>query len=100
MSEISKEQMLERLEMVRAECRGNYGDGFDCGACKFDAECDAIHALIESGVPAAQDAVPDVSDDVIFIEHIRGHLSAGQEVICKICRKTAKQIIEEVRYGK
>jgi len=48
MSEISKERKLERFEMVRAECRGHYGDGFDCGACKFDVECDAIEDLIES----------------------------------------------------
>jgi hypothetical protein len=42
---ITKEQMLHRLEIIRNECRG---DDFECGACKWDAECDEIEALVES----------------------------------------------------
>ena len=32
------------------------------------------------------------SKDDIFIKHIQKHLKEGQEVICKICGKTAKEI--------
>lgn len=31
---------------------------------------------------------------VKFIEHIQAHLKPGQEVICKICGKSAKAIAE------
>lgn len=37
---------------------------------------------------------PDASDRR-FIDHIKGHLSEGQEVVCKICGKTAKEICNE-----
>ena len=33
------------------------------------------------------------TNDRAFIEHIQQHLEPGQEVICKICGKTAKEII-------
>jgi len=33
-----------------------------------------------------------MSRDDIFIQHIQSHLTPGQEVICKICGKTAKEI--------
>ena len=35
-----------------------------------------------------------MNKDQIFIYHIQGHLGPGQEVVCKICGKTAKEIIE------
>ena len=35
-----------------------------------------------------------MNKDQIFIYHIQGHLGTGQEVVCKICGKTAKEIIE------
>ena len=38
----------------------------------------------------------DVELDTIFIKHIQSHLSEGQEVICKICGKTAKEITDEI----
>lgn len=34
------------------------------------------------------------TNDRAFIEHIQQHLKPGQEVICKICGKTAEEIIE------
>lgn len=37
--------------------------------------------------------------DGVFIRHIQSHLEPGQEVICKICGKTAKEILEENRHG-
>ena len=37
-----------------------------------------------------------VERDEIFIKHIQNHLPKGQEVICKICGKTAKEIINEI----
>ncbi len=36
-------------------------------------------------------------DDSIFIRHIQSHLAPGQEVICKICGKTAKEICGKER---
>lgn len=33
--------------------------------------------------------------DSIFIKHIKDHLKEGQEVVCKICGKTAKEIITQ-----
>jgi hypothetical protein len=33
-------------------------------------------------------------EDRIFINHIQSHLKEGEEVICKICGKTAKVICE------
>lgn len=38
-------------------------------------------------------------DNNVFIKHIQTHLSEGQEVICKICGKTAKEIIENKTNG-
>ena len=38
-----------------------------------------------------------VEEDRIFIKHIQNHLQNGQEVICKICGKTAKEIVKERR---
>jgi hypothetical protein len=32
--------------------------------------------------------------DTVFIKHIQNHLKAGELVICKICGKTANEIIE------
>jgi len=32
--------------------------------------------------------------DMAFIQHIQQHLEPGQEVVCKICGKTAREIIE------
>ena|SRR3990167_9130788 len=37
--------------------------------------------------------VPDVGKDDIFISHIKSHLKEGQEVVCKICGQSAKEII-------
>ena len=37
------------------------------------------------------------SQDNIFIRHIQSHLKEGEEVICKICEKTAKEIIENTQ---
>ena len=36
-------------------------------------------------------------DDTVFIKHIQSHLTKGQEVICKICGETAKDICQ--RFG-
>jgi hypothetical protein len=34
-------------------------------------------------------------NDEIFISHIQNHLQEGQNVVCKICGKTAVEIISE-----
>ena len=38
--------------------------------------------------------LPEVQDKEKFVEHIRKHLEKDEEVICKICKKTAREIIE------
>lgn len=48
-----------------------------------DDRCFAIIARLQVG---------DVG--IKFIEHIQAHLKPGQEVICKICGKSAKAIAE------
>jgi hypothetical protein len=30
-----------------------------------------------------------------FVEHIQGHLDEGEQVICKICGKSIKEIYDE-----
>lgn len=41
-------------------------------------------------------AKPAPPADDIFIAHIQSHLKPGQEVVCKICGKSAKEIIHEI----
>ena len=36
-----------------------------------------------------------LNSDTKFIKHIQSHLREGQEVVCKICGKTAKEILNE-----
>lgn len=36
-----------------------------------------------------------ISNDLIFIDHIKSHLKEGEEVICKICGKSANEIITQ-----
>ena len=37
-----------------------------------------------------------IEEDTIFIRHIQSHLLPGEEVVCKICGKSAKEIIAGV----
>jgi len=48
---------------------------------------ETIRALIESGAKRGDNG---------FIAHIQAHLGAGEKVICKICGKTAEEIIHEI----
>mgnify|MGYP001587478626 CR=1 FL=1 len=41
-----------------------------------------------------RDLITSPRRDGKFIAHIQSHLTEGQEVICKICGKTAKEIVE------
>jgi len=50
-----------------------------------------IQGFIKDGVVEVKD---DLSDSV-FIKHIQKHLKPNEEVVCKICGKTAKEIIKE-----
>lgn len=34
-------------------------------------------------------------NDDVFIRHIQSHLKNGENVICKICGKTAEEILKE-----
>ena len=43
---------------------------------------------------------PVVTDDDVFIQHIQSHLKPDQEVVCKICGKTAREIIALKEGGK
>lgn len=42
-------------------------------------------------------AVVDACKDTVFIQHIQEHLSPGCEVVCKICGKTAREIIRAAK---
>ncbi len=50
-----------------------------------------IQQFIKDGVIEIKD---DLSDS-IFINHIQQHLKPNEVVVCKICGKTAKEIIKE-----
>jgi hypothetical protein len=45
-------------------------------------------------VATYENAEAPILSDKKFIEHIQSHLPEGEQVICKICGKTAKEIIE------
>ncbi len=64
-----------------------------CLACGWSEELERLRAVLDAG-KAAQ-SVPETPDN-IFIRHIAAHLKPGQEVVCKICGKTAKEIINEI----
>ena len=36
-----------------------------------------------------------INADTVFIQHIQSHLLEGEKVICKICGKSAEEIINE-----
>jgi hypothetical protein len=40
-----------------------------------------------------------VRHEEVFVRHIAGHLEAGQQVICKICGKSAKEICAALDKG-
>ena len=40
-----------------------------------------------------------LSKDTVFIDHIKSHLTEGQEVVCKICGKTADEITKAKSRG-
>jgi len=44
---------------------------------------------------ATYESANSKSKDNIFINHIQSHLKSNQKVICKICGKTATEIIEK-----
>ena len=44
---------------------------------------------------ATYESANSKSKDNIFINHIQSHLESNQKVICKICGKTATEIIEK-----
>jgi len=64
--------------------------------------CGAIgHLLPAPPIPSAcgqgpqYEAAPPPPADDVFIAHIQSHLKPGQEVVCKICGRTAKEICGE-----
>ena len=69
--------------------------------CKFDENddivslCAAHEELIGEMKAELERArlLPGIKDDTVFIDHIQNHLAPGQEVVCKICGKTARDII-------
>ena len=81
-TEISKERMASYLMRgMAARAMINKREFTDEEAAAHNA----IRALIENSGP-----------DDKFIRHIQGHLKPGQKVICKICGKTAEEIINEI----
>ena len=60
--------------------------------------CDECH---DEGVENGDISIPKYPlqkavNDNIFISHIQTHLKEGEKVICKICGKSAEEIINEV----
>jgi len=56
----------------------------------------------EANLQAYEEALEEEpeGDDQFFIEHIQSHLEPGQGVICKICGRSAGEIIAEARREK
>lgn len=120
---LQRDALLAENEQLRAEVRewicescntvypGPPQKGFSCVICpkcggitsprmtaenaSLKAEVEVLRILEYYGhfKSAAPQAEVTKSDDRIFIEHIREHLLPGQDVICKICGKTAHEII-------
>jgi len=67
---------------------GDFGHGGNRRDGKHDKGAGEIAELIYQHF-----GVPDVEKDDIFISHIKSHLKEGQEVVCKICGQSAKEII-------
>ncbi len=86
-----------------------------CGKCHLRGEgevwCYLYSRIIESGeddelrLPACLAAEQEykrlegMAWAKFFIDHIHAHLKDGEAVICKICGRTAQEIIEEARHG-
>ena len=119
---ITKEQMLEWLEMecVNCNCAPRESEVFreqeDIDQCLSTVA--ALEALIESSSPSGSIGKAEgekasgggvvfhawkdgkwlgvVADpalsDRIFIGHIQSHLQEGEKVVCKICGRTAEEI--------
>ena len=98
----STEERKRRLKETtrlsgRAEAWGKHVQEHDC--CQYECGCgiprehehdfenEKNHFFIGWN---ARDAK---SKDNLFIKHIESHLTKEQEVICKICGKTAKEIV-------
>jgi hypothetical protein len=79
---------------------------------KDNALRERVAEVIDNHLPWTREDCLDFADKIIkvlpqpasnkisggedkFISHIQAHLKPGEEVICKICGKTAKEIINE-----
>jgi hypothetical protein len=122
MSEITKEKMLEWLEMECVNCNCAPRESEVCREQEDIDQClstvAALEALIESSSPSGSIGKAEgekasgggvvfhawkdgkwlgvVADpalsDRIFIGHIQSHLQEGEKVVCKICGRTAEEI--------
>ena len=61
----------------------------------YDSKGKLIEGICLHGIKIKSQ--PEQVDDTKFIDHIKSHLKEGQEVICKICGKTAKEILNETK---
>ena len=61
-----------------------------------DAAVDILGILQENAEQIEAGEQPAPPADSTFIAHIQSHLKPGQEVVCKICGKTAKEICHEI----
>jgi len=85
-------QIVEPCEVDTLEgtMRGNIGDYLIRGVKGELYFCKPDIFLATYEQPADKPA----ANDRAFIEHIQQHLEPEQEVVCKICGKTAREIIE------
>ena len=66
-----------------------------CNSCGKQISNQLPDDTIVRGWIECPECIKKQKADDIFIQHIQNHLLNGQEVICKICGKTAKEIINE-----
>ena len=81
-------ELKQEIERLKKEVENRYKDWLICSnTCdKFETENEEEKALVQQ-----------LRKDNIFINHIQEHLKKGQKVVCKICGKTAKEIVDEFR---
>ena len=58
---------------------------------------DILTSQLSAPLKAWNNIINELQKDDTFISHIETHLKAGEEVICKICGRTAKEIINHER---
>ena len=91
-------ELKQEIERLKKEVENRYKDWLICSnTCdKFETENEEEKALVQQLRKNYLKLLAERKDN-IFINHIQEHLKKGQKVVCKICGKTAKEIVDEFR---